>query len=204
MIFRLFSYFFMAFCTLALLWALGGLWFAASVVSMKPQALDQKTDAIIVLTGGDKRVNTGLDLLSEGKSERLFVSGVNAKVKPEELVALWQGDHEKVLCCITLGYTADTTGANASESRDWINENNIKSIRLVTSNYHMARSSLIFHQTMPDVEIYKHPVVPDDFEPWKSQFWPLAFEEYNKMLLTWLRLDLLNKNPSLNHTGEPL
>lgn len=201
---RLISYFFMAFVTLALLWALGGIWFAASVVSMKPEVTEIKTDAIIVLTGGDKRVNTGLDLLAAGKAEKLFVSGVNAKVKPEELVALWPGDHKKVLCCIQLGYAADTTGANASESRAWIAKNGVKSIRLVTSNYHMARASLIFHQTMPEIEIYKHPVVPSDFEPWGEEFWPQAFKEYNKLLLTWLRLDLLNKNPSLNNTGEPL
>lgn len=201
---RLFSYFFMAFLTLVLLWALGGVWFAANVVSMKPDSLDQKTDAIIVLTGGEKRVNTGLDLLAGDNAEKLFISGVNQQVKPEELVALWNGDHEKVLCCITLGYAAENTGANAAESQQWVKENNLKSIRLVTSNYHMARSSLIFQQVMPEVEIYKHPVVPADFEPWKEQFWPLAFEEYNKFLLTWLRLDLLNKNPSLNSTGQPL
>lgn len=201
---RFLSYVFMAFITLVLLWALGGVWFAASVVSMKPQNIDVKTDAIIVLTGGDKRVNTGLDLLAGGKADKLFVSGVNQQVKPEELVALWPGDHAKVLCCIQLGYAADNTGANASESRVWIHSNDVKSIRLVTSNYHMARAAMIFHQTVPEIEIYKHPVVPDDFEPWGKQFWPQAFKEYNKALLTWLRLDLLEKNPSLNNTGEPL
>lgn len=193
----------MAFLTLALLWALGGIWFAASVVSMKPEN-DIKTDAIIVLTGGDKRVNAGLDLLADGHGEKLFISGVNLQVKPEELVALWPGDKDKVLCCITLGYTADTTGDNAAESQQWIKENKVKSIWLVTSNYHMARASLLFHQVMPEIQIYKYPVVPSDFEPWKEQFWPLAFEEYNKLLLTWLRLDLLDKNPSLNNTGKPL
>ena len=193
----------MAFLTLVLLWALGGIWFAASVVSMKPES-DIKTDAIIVLTGGDKRINAGLDLLSGGRSDKLFISGVNNQVKAEELVALLPGDKDKVLCCITLGYAADTTGDNAAESQQWIKENDVKSIWLVTSNYHMARASLLFHQVMPDIEIHKYPVVPSDFEPWKEQFWPLAFEEYNKLLLTWLRLDLLHKNPSLNNTGKPL
>src|SRR5690349_3198090 len=129
---RLISYIFMVLATLVLLWALGGIWFAASVVSMKPYSLDQKTDAIIVLTGGEKRVNTALDLLASGKAEKLFVPGVHQQVKPEELVALWPGAHAKVLCCITLGYAADTTGDNAAESHVWINNNDIKSIRLVT------------------------------------------------------------------------
>lgn len=201
---RLFSYLLMAFVTLVLIWALGFIWFAANVVTMKPEYMDEKTDAIIVLTGGDKRVNEGLDLLANGKADKLFISGVNQQVKPEELVALWPGNKEKVLCCITLGYNAEDTGDNAMESDEWIGANNIKSIRLVTSNYHMARSGLIFHQKMPTLEIYRHPVVPADFDPWGSQFWPFAFEEYNKFLLTWLRLDLLNKNPSLKKTGKIL
>ncbi len=197
MIFRLFAYCFTAFATLGLLWLLGWMWFAASVVTMKPQAVDTRTDAIIVLTGGDKRVNTGLDLLAAGKAEFLFISGVNPQVKPEELIALWKGDHAKVLSHITLGYTANSTASNATESQEWIKKNGIKSVRLVTANYHMTRSMLMFHKAMPELEIIRHPVTPSDFQPWKEQFWPLTFSEYNKVLATWLRLDLLNKNPSL-------
>ncbi len=199
MIFKLFAYCLTAFFTLLLLWGVGWLWFAASVVSAKPQMVDVKTDAIIVLTGGDKRVNTGLDLLADDKANLLFISGVNAKVKAEELIALWKGNHEKVLPKLTLGYAADSTASNAVESQEWIKKNNIHSIRLVTANYHMARSLLMFHNEMPELEIYKHPVVPDGFEPWQEQFWPLTFQEYNKFLATWLRLDLLDKNPSLQN-----
>lgn len=197
MIFRLFAYCFTAFVTLGLIWLLGWMWFAASVATMKPQAIDEKTDAIIVLTGGDKRVNTGLDLLEDGKADYLFISGVNPQVKTEELIALWKGDHAKVLSKITLGYTADNTASNATESQEWIKKNNIKSIRLVTANYHMTRSLLMFRKAMPDLVIIKHPVTPPDFKPWKEQFWPLTFSEYNKVLATWLRFDLVHKNPSL-------
>lgn len=199
MIFKLFAYCLTALMTLCLLWFLGGLWFAAAVVVAKPEKDIVRTDAIIVLTGGDKRVNTGLDLLAAGKADYLFISGVNDKVKPVDLVALWKGNHDKVLPKIRLGYVADSTATNATESKDWIREKNIRSIRLVTSNYHMARSMLMFRHAVPDVIIYKHPVAPDGFEPWtSSQFWPLTFSEYNKWLATWLRLDLLNKNPSLD------
>lgn len=197
MIVRLFAYCLTAFLTLTLLWALGWMWFAASVVSMKPQEETRKVDAVIVLTGGDKRVNTGLDLIADGKADHLFISGVNAKVKPQELTALWPGDNDIVLSKITLGYIAGDTAGNAVESQDWIRKNNIKSIRLVTSNYHMARSYLMFHSAMPDLIILRHPVTPDGFEPWREQFWPITFSEYNKALLTWLKLDQLTKNPAL-------
>lgn len=198
MIFKLFAYCLTAFFTLLLVWGLGWLWFAAGTVSVKPQATDTKTDAIIVLTGGDKRVNTGLDLLADGKADKLFISGVNSKVKPEELIALWKGDHKKVLPRLSLGYTADSTASNATESEEWIRKNNIHSVRLVTANYHMARSMLLMKKASPDLMIVKHPVVPDGFEPWSEQFWPLTFQEYNKYLATWLRLDLLHKNPDLD------
>ena len=173
------------------------MWFAASVASMKPYDITKKTDAIIVLTGGDKRVNEGLDLLSQDKAQYLFISGVNKKVLPYDLVAIWGKNGVKILPRITLGYAADNTASNATESLEWVKENNIKSIRLVTANYHMTRALLNFHNALPDVEIYKHPVVPDDFEPWKKQFWPLTFSEYNKVLATWLKFDLITKNPSL-------
>jgi uncharacterized SAM-binding protein YcdF (DUF218 family) len=198
MILKLFAYCLTAFFTLVLFWAVGWLWFAAAVVAAKPQLPDQKTDAVIVLTGGDKRVNTGLDLVADGKADYLFISGVNAKVKPEELIALWRGNHEKVLPKLTLGYAADSTATNATESGEWIEKNNIHSVRLVTANYHMARSMLLMQQQMPTLDIIKHPVVPADFEPWKEQFWPLTFSEYNKYLMTWLRLDSINKNPDLD------
>lgn len=203
MIFRLFAYCLTALFTLCLLWALGWMWFAASVVSVKPYDEKTRADAIIVLTGGDKRVNTGLDLLASGKGRLLLVSGVNEQVKTEDLISLWKGDHKKVMCCITLGYGASDTATNAIETQEWIKTRSVKSIRLVTSNYHMARSLLMFRKAMPQLTIYAHPVVPDDFEPWGRQFWTLTFSEYNKWLATWLRFDLIDKNPTLaNANGQ--
>ncbi len=197
MILKLIGYFVTACSTFFLIWGAGWLWFAASVASMKPLDANLKTDAIVVLTGGEKRVDTGLDLLAEKKADYLFISGVNAKVKPSELVALWGKDGSELLDKIVLGYTADNTAANAIESQEWVRKNNIKSIRLVTANYHMTRSILNFKKALPDVSIYKHPVIPADFKPWTQKFWPLTFSEYNKVLATWLRFDLLHKNPSL-------
>lgn len=199
MILKLIGYFITACSTLFLIWGAGWLWFAASVASMKPKDISTKTDAIIVLTGGEKRVDTGLDLLSSGKADLLFISGVNSKVKPAELVALWGKDGDGLLDKIVLGYMAETTAANAIETQEWVRKNNIKSIRLVTANYHMTRSLLNFQKALPDVSIYKHPVVPADFKPWTEKFWPLTFSEYNKVLATWLRFDLLHKNPSLEN-----
>ena len=197
MILRLFAYCFTALATLCLFWVLGWLWFAAETVSAKPQDEAARSDAVIVLTGGDKRIGAGLDLIAKGRAEKIFISGVNEKVNAADIVALWDGDRQKVLPYISLGYKADDTASNATESHDWIREIGVTSIRLVTANYHMARSYLVFHQAMPDLIIYRHPVTPDDFEPWGRGFWTLTFTEYNKFLAAWLHRDLYKKNPSL-------
>ena len=44
------------------------------------------TDAIVVLTGGSKRMRTGLDLLAEGKADKLFISGVHEGVEIPRLM----------------------------------------------------------------------------------------------------------------------
>jgi uncharacterized SAM-binding protein YcdF (DUF218 family) len=202
MILRLFAYCFTALVTLCLLWILGWLWFAAETVSAKPQDELVKSDAIIVLTGGDKRIAEGLDLIARGAADKIFISGVNEKVGAADIVALWDGEANAILPKISLGYRAEDTASNATESHEWIRRNDVRSIRLVTANYHMARSYFVFHQAMPNLTIHKHPVIPDDFEPWGRDFWTLTFTEYNKFLAAWLHRDLYNKNPSLVNINE--
>ena len=58
-------------------WLGGLLWFATPPSGeTRPAA----TDAIVVLTGGSLRLQSGIDLLREGKGRKLFVSGVNQQV----------------------------------------------------------------------------------------------------------------------------
>ena len=60
---------------LLLLWLGGFIWFLRAV---QEAAADAGTaDAIVVLTGGTERVETGFRLLEEGAAPRLFISGVH-------------------------------------------------------------------------------------------------------------------------------
>ena len=56
-------------------WVYGLISFADGIPNFV-QAPDQKTDVIVVLTGGSGRLETGLTLLKAGMAEMLFVSGV--------------------------------------------------------------------------------------------------------------------------------
>jgi len=169
-------------CFVTIIW-LAGLWgFYIHIYSLPKTDPDKTTQAIVVLTGGPKRINTGFDLLEQGKAKYLFISGVNTKVSVEQLLSMWKEDLETEPCCIILGHIAKNTSENASEAKDWIDMNNIQSIRLITANYHMPRALLEFEAIMPEMSITPHALKHN------SHNILLLMNEYNKTMVTKLRL----------------
>lgn len=178
---------------LAAVWAGGFVWFAYGL----PRAVDDpaaRTDAIVALTGGSKRLNEGLTLLLQGRAKKLFVSGVHRGVDVAELLRATQQSPPQVQCCIALGYDADNTAGNAAETARWMKEQNFQSLRLVTAGYHMPRALAEFRAAMPGVAVAPHPVFPDTFPAvgWWSRGGAVALAavEYTKYLAAVLRISL--------------
>lgn len=177
------------------LWAGGLLWFVAGISRTAPDPVSygalERTDAVVVLTGGSGRLKTGLDLLTAGVADKLFVSGVYDGVEVQELLRVARQAPGEVECCIVLGYSADSTIGNAYETAGWMEEQGYRSLRLVTGNYHMRRSLLEFHNAMPDIRIVPHPVIPENVR--LDDWWmrrgtaSLLVNEYVKYLLATLR-----------------
>ena len=171
-------------------WGVGFAWFAG--VAAEPTADgDRPTDAIVVLTGGSKRLTTGLTLLADDRAEKLFVSGVYHGVDVQELLRVSQQAPAAVECCIVLGYAADDTRGNAAETAAWLRQEHYSSFRLVTANYHMPRSLLEFRRALPNADIVPHPVAPTNVHVEEWWRWPgttiLLVTEYNKYLVALLR-----------------
>jgi uncharacterized SAM-binding protein YcdF (DUF218 family) len=173
---------------------LGGLvWFARAIPDevSDPETV---TDAIVVLTGGSLRVQSGLALLQAGKAKKLFVSGVHPGT---DMATLLRAEHQSstpLACCIVLGHEADNTLGNALETAQWMRREGFHSLRLVTASYHMPRSLLEFSRAMPDVRIVAHPVFPERL---KQELWwarprtaSLIVAEYQKYLLILARRPL--------------
>lgn len=176
------------FSSIAFLWIAGFSAFSAFTIFAKPQAQTTRTDAIIVLTGGGQRIDEGLALFARRQSKNLFISGVHKDVIKNDIIGIWQGPDDLPPCCITLGYKATTTEENATEVREWIAINKIKSIRLVTGNYHMPRSLLEFYHKIPGIVIYAHPVKQLELTIENRDFWNLLVLEYHKTLYRSLQL----------------
>lgn len=153
----------------------------AMVVMREPHAPGEKTDAIVVLTGGSGRVEEGLKLYHDGLSERLLISGVHKDVRVSEIVKLLPG---LVLGMdgITLDPRATTTAENALYSIEWIKAHDVKSIRLITAYYHMPRSYWEFKRRMPSLKIIPNAIQPETGPPYVK----MLFAEYGKTVLTLL------------------
>ncbi len=182
----------LAACLITLLgWGFGFVWFTGTLKQL--QAPDEaNTDAIVVLTGGSLRLKAGLALLAANMAPKLFVSGVHTGVGVKQLLRLSRNQPEALDCCIVLGYAANDTRGNALETAAWMKAEERHSLRLVTANYHMPRSLLEFQNALPLVAITLHPVHPPHvpLDHWwrKPATGLLLFEEYNKYLLTHVRI----------------
>lgn len=176
------------FFTLPAFWLVGFALFCISSLMASPQSEKQTTDAIVVLTGGQNRVDQGLILFANGRASHLFISGVHPDVKRREIISRWAGETSLPPCCIALGKTATTTIENARETADWAHENDITSIRLVTSNYHMNRAHLELSKAMPEIDIISNPIKQNDLDTAKGRIWKLLFSEYHKYLLRSVQL----------------
>ncbi len=162
--------------------------FVAHVTHLSPPSSPVNNQAIIVLTGESNRVYTGIKLLSDGRADRLFISGVDSSVNKTDLQRLHDISQDH-LHQITLGYEAKDTQGNAKEAADWITDRNITDIRLVTSNYHLPRAKwwLSKYISNSDITITNHPTMPDWMisGDWRADAdnWAKLFREYIKFTL---------------------
>jgi uncharacterized SAM-binding protein YcdF (DUF218 family) len=160
-----------------ILWAFGFLWFA---IAMPQPAGAQKTDAIVVPTGGGGRIQRGLELLRQGQARQMLVSGVDADVRPNEFAVEYKVPAQTMACCVTLGFAALDTRGNARETSEWVAQRKVRSLRLVTSDWHMRRAALELENALPEGTTVLRDAVRT--EPSLR----ILFLEYHKLLATWL------------------
>ena len=162
-----------AFSLVALAYLLGFMWFAAAL----PQPLDGgRSDAVVVPTGGPGRIDRGLELLAKGAAREMLVTGVDREVKPREFAAEYRVSDRTMRCCVTLGFAAVDTRSNAAETADWARQRGYKSLRLVTTDWHMRRAARELERALPDGVTVVRDAVPS--RPRLG----ILFLEYNKLL----------------------
>lgn len=155
----------------------------------------RQSDGIVVITGGQQRLDAGLTLLAYGTASKLLISGVGAglsKVILANDLQLDQAQRDLLICCAELEFAARDTRGNAKAARQWAETNKFASLYLVTANYHMPRAKLAFEREMPHIDLRYWPVSPDDLHI--DSWWTdpglvrLLAREYAKFLAEFIRL----------------
>jgi uncharacterized SAM-binding protein YcdF (DUF218 family) len=169
---------------LAVLYVLGFVLF--SVTLAKPADRAVTTDSIVAITGGGGRIEHGVELLGERRGKRLLIAGADPAVTKADLVQRLGGRRRLVDCCVDLGSESVDTRSNAEEARRWLERRGYRSLRLITSDWHMRRASYEFRRALgSEIEIVEDAVVGE------PRFATL-FGEYNKYVLrrlsAWLGL----------------
>ncbi|TNE34079.1 MAG: YdcF family protein [Alphaproteobacteria bacterium] len=161
-----------------LVWALGFLWFA---MALPQPAGEERTDVVIVPTGSAGRIPHGLEVLEQGLAREMLVTGVDREVKPNEFAAEFGVSAKRMKCCVTLGFAAEDTSGNAEETAAWVRDRKVRSLRLVTADWHMRRTATELARKLPaDV------VVVRDAVPSRPSL-GLLFLEYHKFLASSVR-----------------
>ncbi|WP_173933367.1 YdcF family protein [Chelativorans sp. Marseille-P2723] len=133
--------------------------FADHVAHLEPPRELQSADGIVVLTGGQSRIDAGLGLLKAGKGRRLLISGVNPIARADDLRMATGSDTDLFRCCVDIDRAALNTIGNAEESAKWASANTYGSIIIVTNNYHIPRSLLEMRRILPGADLHPYPVV---------------------------------------------
>jgi uncharacterized SAM-binding protein YcdF (DUF218 family) len=162
------------FSILLLLYLLGFILFS---VTLGSPAAGKHTDAVVVITGGSGRIEQGIDVLAKGYAKRMLISGTDPSVTKPDLVRRLGGKKKLVDCCVDLGSESVDTRSNAEEAKRWLDKHRYKSLRLVTSDWHMRRARYEFQKVLGS----KYRILTDAVHS-EPRFLTL-FGEYNKYVL---------------------
>lgn len=145
---------------------------------------------IVVLTGGNARLQAAVSLLENGAGQRLLITGVNPQTKKDELKVPVHGG-PRFDCCVDLGFAATDTRGNAREAAKWARTHKYQSLIVVTADYHMPRTLLEFGEEMPEVKLVPYAVEIEETDPsggWDLRMLRILNGEYVKYVASLVRL----------------
>lgn len=160
----------------------------------------EKEDVIAVFSGDSgARTERAVELLKEGYADYLILSG--GKVYDDVTMAELMKNHAIKLGVdeskILIDDEASTTNENAEFTADIIEENNFRSVIVVTSDYHTRRSKLAMKKalenTLIDGEKVEVTVTPFKEEKFTTKWWTsgnsvlMVISEYLKLMGYWVK-----------------
>jgi uncharacterized SAM-binding protein YcdF (DUF218 family) len=184
---------------IVVVWAVGLLAFASRVDQSTPPRDPPVSDAVVALTGASNaRIVSAMQLLEDGKGKRLLISGVNPEVTRADLRGVAKANQRLFDCCVDLGFQAMDTVGNAKETAAWASTNDIHSLILVTSDFHMPRAMLELRAALPDMKITAYPIRTEELD---AKHWWRSRDGIRRMTLEYCKFLLIYARESIAHLG---
>lgn len=180
-------------------YGLGFVWFLR--MTGESPDLPAHADAIVVLTGGPERIETGLRLLAAGHATALLISGLGSGATLQDVARRAGMEPTTLAGRVILGRSATTTRTNATETARFVGERAIQNLILVTAGYHMPRALVELRRQMPGITFYPAPVLPGRGAA-RTPSWRLLVEEYTKWLIAAAGLSAYGRSHGPNPSPQ--
>lgn len=128
----------------------------------------QKSDAIIILSGSEGRLEKGVELYQEGYGDYFILTNSNEFTENEINLMRSNIPKEKII----YEDKADSTYTNATLTLNIMTERNFKSAIVITNDFHTSRSKYIFNKIYKDKEINLTYIASEKYNAaywWKSK-----------------------------------
>lgn len=179
---------------ISLLVALLGFIFFSGLAGDSKASEQLHADAIVVFTGENYRIQTGLRLLKAGSGQKLLISGVHPNTTKASLKRRYSEFASQIDCCVDLDYEALDTIGNAREAAEWMSWNDYNSMILVTAGYHMPRAKLLMGRASSELDITPFPVQSAKYDKWweNQDTTQRMASEYLKYLASMMMIEQLD------------
>ncbi len=112
-----------------------------------------------------------------GKPAAADTAATDAAVTKADIARRVGGSRKLLACCVDLGSESVDTRSNAEETGRWLDQHHFRSVRLITSDWHMRRARYEFGRALGG----KYRIVTDAVRGEPS--FATLFAEYNKYVL---------------------
>lgn len=129
--------------------AAGSAWPHYSATRLPRPAPGERADAVVVLAGGEHRIEEGVRAWRAGAGRELYIVGTGPQTPVSAIVPGYGGFDGEVRKRIHVEGWSETTLENAVSVKGIVAEHSIRTLVLVTSDYHMARAHLALSTTLP-------------------------------------------------------
>ncbi len=142
------------FCLVAAIQTSAAIYFAKSAVTLTP------ADMVVVFPGGSERIQSGIEIVKGGAAPDFMV--VNGTVESLRPILQENGMPESIQ--VFPGGKSRSTFEDAFQAVKTIKENQLRSVILVTSSYHLPRALFLLKTYLSisgqdDVQVQYYPVI---------------------------------------------